>query len=95
VDYLSLEKEATRKLGIVLLTHSGEAFLHSFWRTKHHSEQGLSRLFTNTSVGYYYYLYIDKTSPQANPTTLNLKLGLSKRVNAMKDFQLKKMGTTK
>ena len=79
----------------MLLTHSGKAVLHSFRRAKHHSGQGLLGLSTKTGVGYYYYLYIDENPHQTNPTALDLKFGLLKRVNAMKDFQPKKKRTTK
>ncbi len=80
-------------------THSYSQLIHTFPTSKNASEQGLSSLSTDIHCGYYYYLYIQETRPQANPTALSFKNQAKtqltkKRVTqnelAMKDFQLKK-----
>ena len=77
-------------------THSYSQLIHTFPTSKNASEQVFSSLSTDIHGGYYYYLYIQETRPQANPTTfLNLKgeVGksqLTKTVGAVQDFQLKK-----
>jgi hypothetical protein len=83
----------------VVSTHSYAQLIHTFPTSKNASEQGFSSLSTDNRGGYYYYLYIQETRPQANPTGLpfenRLKTQLTKkRVTqtelAMQDFQLKK-----
>ena len=74
--------------------HSFTLFIHTFLTTKNAFEQGFLILSTVIPVGYYYYLYIDKTRSQANPTDLNQIFGLSNSLNTMKDFQLKKLRAT-
>ena len=68
--------------------------IHTFPTSKNASEQGFSSLSTDIHCGYYYYLYIQETRPQANPTGLlfenRLKTQLTKKQFAMRDFQLKK-----
>jgi hypothetical protein len=65
--------------------------IHTFLTEKHAFEQGFLPLSTYIASGYYYYLYIDKTRYQTNPTG---KTGVSNFVNVMKDFQLKKLRAT-
>lgn len=68
--------------------------IHTFPTGKNVSEQDFSLLSTNICSGYYYYLYIQETHPQTNPTgffSLNLSnTQLTKKQLAMQDFQLKK-----
>ena len=77
-----------------LNTHRKAGFVHNFPTGKNASEQDFSSLSTNIRGGYYYYLYIQETRPQANPTGLLfencLKTQLTKKQLAMQDFQLKK-----
>ena len=75
-------------------THSFNLFIHTFLTTRHTFEQDFLVLSTVVLVGYYYYLYIQKTRIQANPTTLRLFFGLSNSSINMKDFQLKKLRAT-
>jgi hypothetical protein len=65
--------------------------IHTFLTGKHAFEQDFLSLSTDNHSGYYYYLYIDKTRSQANPTG---KSGLSNFVGTVKDFQLKKLRAT-
>jgi len=75
-------------------THRFSAFIHNFLTVKHAFEQGFSWLSTDIPCGYYYYLYINKTRSQANPTAPTLFFGLSNSSLNMKHFQLKKLRTT-
>ena len=75
----------------LFIAHRFTAFVHTFLTAKHAFEQGFSRLSTDIPRSYYYYLYIDKTRSQANPTG---KSGLSNFVGIVKDFQLKKLRAT-
>ena len=75
-------------------THRFSAFTHNFLTVEHAFEQGFSWLSTDIPCGYYYYLYINKTRSQANPTTPTLFFGLSNSSLNMKHFQLKKLRTT-
>jgi hypothetical protein len=70
---------------------SYKQLIHTFLTRKHAFEQGFLSLSTDIRSGYYYYLYIDKTHSQANPTG---KSGLSNFVSIVKDFQLKKLRAT-
>jgi hypothetical protein len=65
--------------------------IHTFPTDKHAFEQDFLPLSTDIALGYYYYLYIDKTRSQANPTG---KTGVSNFINVMQDFQLKKLRAT-
>ena len=65
--------------------------IHTFLTEKHGFEQDFLSLSTDTAPSYYYYLYIDETRPQTNPTG---KSGLSNFVSIVKDFQLKKLRAT-
>jgi len=65
--------------------------IHTYLTVKHAFEQGFLPLSTDIAVGYYYYLYIDKTRSQANHTG---KTGVSNLINVMQDFQLKKLRAT-
>ena len=77
------------------------ALLHTFSSVSHNGK-GLNigfdlRFYTLSTAflcGYYYYLYIQETRPQANPTGFIFKKGsktqLTKKQLAVKDFQLKK-----
>ena len=76
------------------ITHSFDAFIHTFLTRKHAFEQDFSRLSTDIASSYYYYLYIEKTRSQANPTASALVFGLSNSSINMKDFQLKKLRAT-
>ena len=78
----------------VNFTHSYNPFIHTFLTARHAFEQGFLYLSTVIPFGYYYYLYIDKTRSQANPTAPNQFFGLSNLLNTMKDFQLKKLRAT-
>ena len=80
-------------------THRNVSFVHNFPTGEKASEQDFPLLSTDINGGYYYYLYIQETRPQANPTDLSFKNQVKtqltkKRVTqnelAMKDFQLKK-----
>ena len=75
-------------------THNYNVFIHTFLTARHAFEQGFLILSTVLPFGYYYYLYIDKTRSQANPTDLNQIFGLSNSSINMKDFQLKKLRAT-
>ena len=77
-----------------VVTHTQSGFFHSFPTSKNASEQGFSWLSTEKRVGYYYYLYIQETRSQANPTGLSLKHQLTKNQMAVQDFQLKKKRVT-
>lgn len=74
-------------------THSFTPFIHIFSTAKKAAEQEFHRLSTKNRAGYYYYLYIEKTSPQTNYTGLK-KLQVSKRLGAVPDFQLKRTRVT-
>ena len=73
-----------------VVTHTQGGFIHTFPTSKNAFEQGFSFLSTEKGVGYYYYLYIQETRPQANLTSLSLKHRLTKNQMAVQDFQLKK-----
>jgi hypothetical protein len=80
-------------------THIFQQFIHNLSSLNIGFEQGFLSLSTVIVVGYYYYLYIDKTHSPANHTVLNPFLkpnnfGLSNLLTVMKDFQLKKMRAT-
>ena len=88
---------------VAVSTHSYTQLIHTFPTSKNASEQGFYNLSTDIHSGYYYYLYIQETRPQANPTGLSFKKSnktqvIKKRVTqtelAMKDFQLKKKRVT-
>ena len=68
--------------------------IHTSPTGKHAFEQDFLPLSTDIAPGYYYYLYIDKTRSQANPTAPNQFFGLSNLLDTMKDFQLKKLRAT-
>ena len=75
--------------------HSYTQLIHTFPTSKNASEQGFSSLSTDNRGGYYYYLYIQETRPQANPTAFkSLKTQLTKNLPAVQDFQLKKKRVT-
>ena len=88
------------KKGVVVVrkalnTHRNTGFVHNFPTSKYASEQDFPSLSTDIHVGYYYYLYIQETRPQANPTAFkSLKTQLTKNLPAVQDFQLKKMRVT-
>ena len=65
--------------------------IHTFITYKHAFEQDFLPLSTDIAPGYYYYLYIDKTRSQANPTG---RTGVSNFITVMQDFQLKKLRAT-
>ena len=77
-------------------THKSAGFIHNLPTGKKASEQDFLCLSTDIQGGYYYYIYLQETRPQANLTTfLNLKdevskSQLTKTVGAVQDFQLKK-----
>lgn len=76
-------------------THRNAGFVHNFPTGKNASEQGFYSLSTDVHGGYYYYLYIQETRLQANPTgsflkTQLVKTRLTKTAGAVQDFQLKK-----
>jgi hypothetical protein len=77
-----------------IFTYVFQQFIHTFSLLKEGFEQVFLALSTTTGVGYYYYLYIDKTRSQANSTKFLSKIGVSNYLNVMKDFQLKKMRAT-
>jgi len=79
---------------VAVSTHSYSQLIHTFPTSKNASEQVFSSLSTDIRSGYYYYLYIQETRPQANPTAFSFKnqskTQLTKNQSAMQDFQLKK-----
>jgi len=79
---------------VAISTHRYSQLIHTFPTCKNSSEQVFSSLSTDIHDGYYYYLYIQETHPQANPTAFLLKnqvkTRLTKNQSAMQDFQLKK-----
>ena len=76
-------------------THRNVSFVHNFPTGENASEQGFPLLSTDINGGYYYYLYIQETRPQANPTAFkSLKTQLTKNLPAVQDFQLKKKRVT-
>ena len=80
---------------VAISTHSYSQLIHTFPTSKNASEQDFPSLSTDIHGGYYYYLYIQETRPQANPTgsflkTQLVKTQLTKTVGAVQDFQLKK-----
>lgn len=78
-----------------LNTHRNTGFVHNFPTGENASEQDFLSLSTDIHGGYYYYLYIQETRPQANPTTFkSLKTQLTKNLPAVQDFQLKKKRVT-
>ena len=79
----------------LVVTHTQGGFVHTFPTSKNASEQGFYSLSTDIHGGYYYYLYIQETRPQANPTVFNsLKTQLTKNLPTVQDFQLKKKRVT-
>jgi len=72
-------------------TQRYKQLIHTFITYKHAFEQDFLPLSTDIASGYYYYLYIDKTRSQANPTG---KTGVSNFINVMQDFQPKKLRAT-
>ena len=80
---------------VALSTHSYSQLIHTFPTSKNAFEQGFYSLSTDIHCGYYYYLYIQETRPQANPTAFkSLKTQLTKNLPAVQDFQLKKKRVT-
>jgi hypothetical protein len=78
-----------------LNTHRNVSFVHNFPTGEKASEQDFPLLSTDINGGYYYYLYIQETRPQANPTAFkSLKTQLTKNLPAVQDFQLKKKRVT-
>jgi len=85
-------------------THRNVGFVHNFPTGKNASEQDFPSLSTDIHGGYCYYLYIQETRPQANPTgsfsktqlvkTQLTKTQLTKTMGAVQDFQLKKKRVT-
>jgi len=76
-------------------THRNTGFVHNFPTGKNASEQDFPLLSTDIHGGYYYYLYIQETRPQADPTAFkSLKAQLTKNLPAVQDFQLKKKRVT-
>ena len=76
-------------------THRKSGFVHNFPTGKNASEQDFPLLSTDIHGGYYYYLYIQETRPQADPTAFkSLKTQLTKNLPAVQDFQLKKKRVT-
>ena len=76
-------------------THRNVGFVHNFPTGEKASEQDFPLLSTDINGGYYYYLYIQETRPQANPTAFkSLKTQLTKNLPAVQDFQLKKKRVT-
>ena len=76
-------------------THRNVSFVHNFPTDEKASEQDFPLLSTDINGGYYYYLYIQETRPQANPTAFkSLKTQLTKNLPAVQDFQLKKKRVT-
>ena len=79
----------------LVVTHTQGGFFHTFPTSKNASEQDFPYLSTDIHGGYYYYLYIQETRPQANPTAFkSLKTRLTKNLPAVQDFQLKKKRVT-
>jgi hypothetical protein len=80
--------------------HRNVSFVHNFPTGEKASEQDFPLLSTDINGGYYYYLYIQETRPQANPTVFNVfksevfKTQLTKNLPAVQDFQLKKKRVT-
>jgi hypothetical protein len=72
-------------------TQRYKQLIHTFITYKHAFEQDFLPLSTDIAPGYYYYLYIDKTRSQANPTG---KTGVSNFINVMQDFQPKRLRAT-
>jgi len=70
---------------------SYKQLIHTFLTEKHAFEQDFLPLSTDIAPGYYYYLYIDKTRSQANPTG---KTGVSNFITIMQDFQPKRLRAT-
>jgi len=74
--------------------HSYTQLVHTYPTKKNAFEQGFCSLSTDIHSGYYYYLYIQETRAQANPTGFIFKevkkTQLTKKQLAVKDFQLKK-----
>jgi hypothetical protein len=76
-------------------THRNVSFVHNFPTGEKASEQDFPLLSTDINGGYYYYLYIQETRPQANPTAFkSFKTRLTKNLPAVQDFQLKKKRVT-
>lgn len=76
-----------------MFTHIKSAIFHTLQILKRGVEQVFSHLSTENSAGYYYYLYIDKKGHQTNrlvKSNLHTFFGLSKVLNTVPDFQLKK-----
>jgi len=73
-----------------LSTHSYSQLIHTFTTGENAFEQAFYSLSTDLCCGYYYYIYIQETRPQANPTALLLKNQVTQNELAMQDFQLKK-----
>ena len=65
--------------------------IHTFITFKHAFEQDFLPLSTDIAPGYYYYLYINKTRSQTNPTG---KTGVSNFITVMQDFQPKRPRAT-
>ncbi len=57
------------------LTHTRGLLFHTVSTSNTPSGQGFYQLSTDNKPGYYYYLYIQETLPQANHTTFGLILG--------------------
>jgi len=72
-------------------TQRYKQLIHTFPTDKHAFEQDFLPLSTDIAPGYYYYLYIDKTRSQANPTG---KTGVSNLITIMQDFQPKRLRAT-
>jgi hypothetical protein len=72
-------------------TQRYKQLIHTFITYKHAFEQDFLPLSTDIASGYYYYLYIDKTRSQANPTG---KTGVSNFITIMQDFQPKRLRAT-
>ena len=72
-------------------TQRYKQLIHTFITFKHAFEQDFLPLSTDIAPGYYYYLYIDKTRSQANPTG---KTGVSNFITIMQDFQPKRLRAT-
>jgi hypothetical protein len=54
------------------LTHTRALLFHTISPSNTPSEQGFYQLSTDNKPGYYYYLYIQETPPQANHPTFRL-----------------------
>jgi len=85
---------------VAVNTHRNVGFVHNFPTGKKAPEQDFPSLSTDIRGGYYYYLYMQETRPQANPTVFNVfksevfKTQLTKNLPAVQDFQLKKKRVT-